>query len=224
MKGDVIVLEEYHKQAAQKIVPAIIEEIKKKESRYIITIAGESGSGKSETGRAIQEELARHDIHSVLLGQDDYFVLPPKSNDVKRRADPDWLGPHVEVKLNVLDQNLKDAIEGKDQIKKPLVDYDRNSIEEEIINLNRVKVVIAEGTYTSLLKNTDKRIFITRNRRDTLEHRKKRNRGNEVGNPFIENVLKIEHKIIAGHKQLADFVITKEYDVIDVEKKDEYGG
>jgi len=214
MKGDVIVLEEYHKQAARKIVPAIIEEIKKKESRYIITIAGESGSGKSETGRAIQEELARLDIHSVLLGQDDYFVLPPKSNDVKRRADPDWLGPHVEVKLNVLDQNLKDAIEGKDQIKKPLVDYDRNSIEEEIINLNRVKVVIAEGTYTSLLKNTDKRIFITRSRRDTLAHRKKRNRGNEVGDPFIENVLKIEHKIIAGHKQLADFVITKDYDVI----------
>jgi len=214
MKGDAILLEAYHIHAAQKIVPAIIEEIKKKESRYIITIAGESGSGKSETGRAIQEELARLDIHSVLLGQDDYFVLPPKSNDIKRRADPDWLGPHVEVRLDVLDQNLKDAIEGKDQIKKPLVDYDRNSIEEEIINLNRVKVVIAEGTYTSLLKNTDKRIFITRNRRDTLKHRKKRNRGNEVGDPFIENVLKIEHKIIAGHKQLADFVITKDYDVI----------
>jgi len=26
-----------------------------------------------------------------------------------------------------------------------------------------------------------------------------------------------EHKIIAGHKQLADFIITKDYDVIIVE-------
>ena len=78
-------------------------------------------------------------------------------------------------------------------------------------------MVVAEGTYTSLLKNVDTRVFIARNRLDTLEHRKKRNRGKEVGDPFIENILKIEHKIIAGHKQLADFVITKEYDVIVVE-------
>lgn len=56
-------------------------------------------------------------------------------------------------------------------------------------------------------------MFIARNRLDTLEHRQKRNRGNEVGDPFIENVLKLEHKIIAGHRQLADFVITRDYDV-----------
>lgn len=75
-------------------------------------------------------------------------------------------------------------------------------------------VVIAEGTYTSLLNHVDRKVFIARNWLDTLDHRKKRNRGNEVGDPFIEQVLTIEHKIIAGHKQLADFVITKEYDVI----------
>ena len=79
-----------------------------------------------------------------------------------------------------------------------------------------VQVVIVEGTYTSLLKHVDIRVFIARNRLDTIEHRQKRNRGNEVGDPFIENILKMEHKIIAGHKQLADFIITKEYDVLKV--------
>ncbi len=144
-------------------------------------------------------------------------MLPPKSNDAKRREDPDWLGPHVEVKLDLLEQNLKDAIQGKSEFTKPLVDYDENSVEEETINLDGVKVVIAEGTYTSLLKNVDTRVFIARNRLDTLEHRRKRNRGDEVSDPFIEQVLVTEHKIIAGHKQLADFVITKDYDVIIVE-------
>jgi uridine kinase len=38
-----------------------------------------------------------------------------------------------------------------------------------------------------------------------------------VGDPFIELVLMTEHKIIAGHKQLADFVISKDYDVVVVE-------
>ncbi len=90
------------------------------------------------------------------------------------------------------------------------------SIEEETICLDGVKVVIAEGTYTSLLKNVDTRIFISRNWLNTLEHRQKRNRGNEAGDPFIEQILATEHKIIAGHRQLADFLITNEYDVVNM--------
>ena len=216
MKGDIIVLEKHHIKAAQKIVPEILEEIRAKPARYIITVAGESGSGKSEMGKAIADELAKAGIKAILLGQDDYFVLPPKSNDAKRREDPEWLGPHVEVKLDILEKNLKDAIAGKDGFIKPLIDYNENSVNEERVSLVGVKVVIAEGTYTSLLKNVDTKIFIARNRLDTLEHRKKRNRGDEVGDPFIENVLKMEHKIIAGHKQLADFLITRDYEVVCV--------
>lgn len=216
MKGDVIIIEEHHKAAASAIVPSIVAAVQGKEGRYTITVAGESGSGKSETGRAIADELETHGIASVLLGQDDYFWLPPRSNDAKRREDESWLGPHVEVRLDALEQNLIDAISGADEIIKPLVDYDKNSIEEETIDLSGVKVVIAEGTYTSLLKNVDTKVFIARNRIDTLEHRQKRNRGDEVGDPFIEDVLKLEHKIIAGHKQLADFVITRDYDVLPV--------
>jgi uridine kinase len=216
VKGDIIVLEEHHRSAAREIVPAIVDRVRAKGSRFTMSVAGESGSGKSETGKAIAEELQTHGIAAVLLGQDDYFVLPPKSNDARRREDDSWLGPHVEVRLDVLEQNLFDAVAGKDEIVKPLIDYDQNSVEAETIDLRGIDVVIVEGTYTSLLKNLDSRVFIARNRIDTLEHRQKRNRGKEVGDPFIENVLKTEHKIIAGHRQLADFVITKDYDVICV--------
>jgi len=216
MKGDKLVLQDCHRRAATEIVSYIIPSIRKKKTRYIITVAGESGSGKSETSKAISDELNRFGIKSVLLGQDDYFVLPPKSNDLKRRKDPEWLGPHVEVKLDVLEQNLMDAIQGKKEINKPLVDYDSNTIEDETINLDGIKVLIAEGTYTSLLKHIDTRVFICRNWIDTLELRQKRMRGNEVGDPFIEQVLSVEHKIIAGHKQLADILITKDFSVIIV--------
>ncbi len=216
MKGDVVVVEEHHRAAARSIVPAIVESVKSKSSRYTMSIAGESGSGKSETGQAICEELETHGLSSVLLGQDDYFRLPPKPNDARRREDDSWLGPHVEVRLDLLEQNLVEAIAGAEEIVKPLVDYNKNTVEDETIDLRGVDVVVVEGTYTSLLKNLDSRVFIARNRLDTLEHRQKRNRGNEVGDPFIEKVLETEHKIIAGHKQLADFVITKDYEVIPV--------
>jgi uridine kinase len=218
MKGDKLVLQDYHRRAATEIVSHIIQDIRKKKTRYIITVAGESGSGKSETGKAIADELDIYGIRSVLLGQDDYFVLPPKSNDAKRREDPEWLGPHCEVKLDTLEQNLVNAIQGKNEIIKPLVDYDTNTIEDETINLDGIKVLIAEGTYTSLLKHVDTRIFICRNWLDTLELRQKRMRGNEVGDLFIEQVLSLEHKIIAGHKQLADILITKDFNVIIVDK------
>ena len=217
MKGDKLILLDYHKRAASDIVSHLIQSIKKKKTRYVITVAGESGSGKSETGQAIADELNKFEIKSVLLGQDDYFVLPPKSNDLKRREDPDWLGPHVEVKLDVLEQNLVNAIQGEREILKPLVDYDLNTIEKEIVNLTGIQVLIVEGTYTSLLKHVDTRVFISRNWLDTLEHRQVRKRGKEVGDPFIEQVLRTEHKIIAGHKQLADILITKDYDVIIVD-------
>ncbi len=214
MKGDIIIVEERHRKAAGLIVPRIVGKIRTKSSRYVITVAGESGSGKSETGKAIADKLATVGIRSVVLGQDDYFVLPPKSNDERRRKDPEWLGPHVEVRLDVLEGNLKDAVGGKTELIKPLIDYDMNCIGEERIGLDGIQVVIAEGTYVSLLKHVDTRIFIAGSRADTLEHRRKRNRGNEAGDPFIERILMSEHKIIAGHRQLADFIITKDYDVL----------
>jgi uridine kinase len=217
MKGDVVVVEERHRHAARVIVPIITEKIRTKPSRYVITVAGESGSGKSETGRAIADELARLGVRSVILGQDDYFVLPPKANDARRRADPEWLGPHVEVRLDLMEGNVRDAVAGTTELTKPLIDYDQNSVGEERIILAGIRVIIAEGTYTSLLKHVDTRIFIARSRRDTLAHRQKRNRGREAGDPFVEQVLETEHKIIAGHRQLADFIITKDGDVLTAE-------
>lgn len=220
MKGDVIIVEPHHRRAAEKIVSRIIHHIESKPTRYVITVAGESGSGKSEVARAIADQLEKDQIQSVILGQDDYFRLPPKSNDARRREDPEWLGPHVEVNLNALENNLKDAVAGKNELTKPLVDYEQNTIEEEKINLDGVRVIIAEGTYTSLLKNVDTRIFIARNRLDTLKDRRKRNRGNEAYDPFVEKILETEHKIIAGHIYLADYIITKDFNVIE---RDKYG-
>lgn len=212
MKGDILVIEQHHIDASQKIVGHILSEISKT-GRYILTISGESGSGKSEMAKAIHDSLAQHAISSVILGQDDYFKLPPISNDRQRREDPDWLGPDVEVEMNLLNAHIRAARFGARELEKPLVNYSENSIAKEFVSLEGVRVIILEGTYTALLRRVDCRVFIARTRLDTLEHRQKRNRGTEAGDPFIEEVLRTEHKIIAGFRYLSDIVITKDYEV-----------
>lgn len=213
MKGDIIIIEEHHRKAAKSIALEIYSKINNHPKRYSITVAGESGSGKSETAHAIADELHSYDLNSIVLGQDDYFHLPPKLNDAKRRENHNWLGPHVEVNFPALQKNIDEALLGSSKLVKPIIDYNDPHIGNEEIDLNDIKVIIAEGTYASLLRNIDTKIFIARNCLDTLEHRKKRNRGNEAHDPFIEQILKTEHKIIAGHIFLSDFVITKEYQI-----------
>jgi uridine kinase len=203
-----------HKKVSEKIVSMIIDNVKKKKSIYTISLSGETGSGKTETGKALVKEFESKGISSVLIGQDNYFFLPPLANDAMRKKDPEWLGPHREVNLKLLDKNLGEAINGAKTIASPHIDYYSNKEIIEYFSIDGIKVIIVEGTYTSLLRNIDTKIFIDEDYKETLKFRKLRNRGNEVNDPFVEGILETEHKIIAGHKFLADIIITKDYDVI----------
>ena len=210
MRGDIILVGEEHRRAAGIIIDHLIDKIRATPRRFTITVAGESGSGKSETGQALAEELEKRGIHAVVLQQDDYYVLPPKFNDAARRANFAWVGP-TEVKLDLLDVHLKAAQEGASEITKPLVVYDDNTIVEETLSYDGADAVIAEGVYTSLCEHVDFRVFIARNRLETMEHRMKR--GREEFDPFIEKVLVEEHEIISQHRARADIIITRDYDV-----------
>ncbi len=212
MKGDKLIIEEYHRRAAGRIAAILEPEIRQAAGRFIITIAGESGSGKSETAAALSEALAGLDIGNVILQQDDYFVYPPKTNERIRRQNIDWVGVS-EVHLDRLDANLADIRTGRASIDKPLVDFDADLIAEETIALSgdSVSAIIVDGTYTTLLANVDRRVFIDRSNVDTRGDRLRRAR--EAQDGFLEQVLEIEHGIISSHKSLADIVITRDYEV-----------
>ncbi|MFP4525410.1 MAG: uridine kinase [Bacteroidales bacterium] len=210
MEGDKLVIKEHHVKSAKMVAEVVIPEIKVTEGRYAITIAGESGSGKSETAQTLKDELEKHNIKSYIFQQDDYFVYPPKTNEEKRKENINNVGTS-EVKLDLLDQNLQDAISGKETIEKPLVYFEEDRITKEKINLEGIKVVIAEGTYTTSLKNVNKKVFIDQNYFDTKKTRFERSR--EKQDDFLENILKIEHEIISKQKEEADLIITKNYEL-----------
>jgi len=212
MRGDTIIVEQHHRRAASEICPVLVRKISDTDKKFAVTVAGESGSGKSETATAVAEALEAAGIDSIILQQDDYFVYPPKSNDRARRKDISWVGPQ-EVRLDLMDSHLKAFLDGAESVEKPLVDYDADSIGQETMDFGAARVAIAEGTYTTLLDSANVRIFITRDYEQTRAHREKRNRDASELDPFIDDVLKIEHDIISLHRSRADIVINADFTV-----------
>jgi uridine kinase len=173
MIGDKLIIKDRHRQAAEQIVERILPELGSSRRIYTIAIAGESGSGKSETGQAVADALSRRGFMTLLLQQDDYFVHPPKTNDRMRRRDIGWVGVQ-EVRLDLLDEHLQQARSGIGAIVKPLVVYEEDRIVEETVSLQGIAAVVAEGTYTMVLENIDTRVFIDLTYLQTLQSRLER--------------------------------------------------
>ncbi len=211
MKGDILIINENHRKAAGEVVDIILNEIINTSGRYVISVAGESGAGKSEIAASIAEKLEENGVRGYIFAQDDYFVYPPKTNAETRVKDINWVGPG-EVKLALLDEGIGEVLSGNNRITKPLVIFDEDRIDSETVDLEPYKVLIAEGTYTTLLNKVNRKVFIDRNYHDTKASRQERNRENQ--DEFLEKILKIEHEEISSHKYLADIIIKKDYTAI----------
>jgi uridine kinase len=210
MIGDKLIISEYHHAAAKMIMEHL--RILELQVPYSVSISGESGSGKSEIAVVLKEKLMSEGKKALVLGQDDYFRLPPHSNHKQRKLDINWVGP-MEVQLQWMNEHVNILCRSKEgQVIKPLVHFSEDKIGTESLK-GPFDVVIAEGTYTSLLSDINIRVFIDGDYRLTKKHRLSRNRDQSLDNnsdkdlTFLEQVLQIEHEIISKHKNLANIVI-----------------
>jgi uridine kinase len=207
MIGDNILIQPKYLHTAAAIRPYL----KIGDAPICIAIGGESGSGKTVTALAIAQLLQEENSLCVVLHQDDYFKLPPKSNHAKRILDIRQVGMQ-ELHFELLQKNIHDFFHGVKSIEKPLVDYDNNLILQETIALDGVKVLIIEGTYSMLLKEVTHKIFMKRNYHDTYLNRLAR--GRDIATDFVEQVLEIEHQLIAPLLAKADIIVEKDYTVV----------
>ena len=212
MLGDRIIIKKIHEDAARIIGLRILSYLEETEKKIAIAISGESGSGKSETAEALSEYFTTNKISNLILSQDDYFVHPPKSNNLIRRNDPSWRGIK-EVRLDLMDEHIEAFHNGEVFINKPTIDYKTDTVLLENFNFFDAELIIVEGTYTSLLQKIDKRVFIDLDFRQTLKHRQLRNRDPLELDEFTTDVLKEEHSIISDHKRFADIIINRDYSV-----------
>lgn len=212
MIGDKLIIEPCHTERAEEICGIITKFIN---PGFTMSVAGESGSGKSELAVEIARILNETSVPAGILQQDDYFVFPPKTNHEMRRRNIEQVGPY-EVKLDYLDSNLRSFKRGESLIYKPLVMFDEDRITTEEMDLSDIQVIIVEGTYTSLLRFLDFRIFINRDYHQTKEARERR--GRDKLEPFLLKVLELEHNIIKEHKLKADLIIPPDFGSVQIIK------
>jgi len=209
MLGDKIIIKEHHKKAAREIVAASLSRVEAAE-RFAFTVAGESGAGKSEIAIALKEALEAKGVPAAVLQQDDYFIYPPKTNHSFRLADIRHVGTG-EVRLEKMNSDVKDFLDGAQEIAKPLIDYEADRVGPEKLDVSGARVIIAEGTYTTLLDAADLHVFIERDYNDTKPDRIARAR--DPINEFTWKVLEIEHEIISAHARRGHLLVGRDFSV-----------
>ena len=118
MIGDKIHVQPHHTSAAKAVFEILKDKIGG--GRVAVTVAGQSGAGKSEIAHELARFLDGDGHKTFVFQQDDYFVHPPKSNHNERVKDIDWVGTQ-EVKLKLMNEHVEAFKGGKHELlEKPL--------------------------------------------------------------------------------------------------------
>lgn len=179
-------------------------------SRFVVAVAGESGSGKSVAARSLAAHLERAGRRPWVLSMDNYFYLPPHQNHKAREADLAHVGPQ-EVNLPLLQAHLNAFAHGVGPIVLPLTNYPEDRFDQAEADPRFYDILILEGTYVFRLEGIDCRIFMQRDYRQTVEQR--RARGRDAESAFVEQVLALEHPIIQATGAQAQLVVDLDYRV-----------
>lgn len=212
MRGDKLLIKPGHTVCAAKILDVVGPEVEGAE-KYTMSVGGESGAGKSEMASEIARLLDERNIRAGVLQMDDYFIFPAKTTHRMRVNNLEQVGM-FEAKLDFLECNLRSFKRGDPDIYKPLSIYDEDRLTTEIMEVGDLRVLIAEGTYTTALDFIDCHVFIDRNYRDTQKDRETRAR--DTLDQTMARILEREHEIVREHKKLARIVIDKEFTDIEI--------
>jgi len=218
MLGDILLINERHKSAAESIAQRVLEEKEKKPKmyRYIVAISGESGAGKSEVSHSIALYLKQEQIRVKVLHTDNYYKVPPLlRNEWRKNQGIDTVGMN-EYDWDLINRNIQDFKEERESMM-PCIDIIPEQVDKLISDFKKIDLLVIDGLYALKADNIDLRVFI-----DLTYHETKMTqiiRGKEKVNDFRMKVLEREHQNVRSLKPIADLIIDKGYEVYDPKKK-----
>lgn len=208
MLGDVLLINDNHRKAAEQIVSRLGEF---KSDKVVIAIGGESGAGKSELAHVISRRLKERGELAKILHIDNYYRVPPTERTVWRKKHGVVSIGLSEYDWELINQNVAEFRESKEAVL-PCIDLLTDQEDKLITNFEGIRFLIVEGLYP-LKVDADLKIFI-----DLTYHETKKAqvlRGKEPQNKFRMQVLEREHQVVQSLRPLADLIVTKDFDVVE---------
>ncbi|MCF6358649.1 MAG: hypothetical protein L3J54_12680 [Draconibacterium sp.] len=217
MLGDVLLINEKHKVAADSIYKFSSKIIgpKKKGYRFIVAISGESGAGKSELSHSLALLLKKEGKRVKVLHTDNYYKIPPSARTEWRKKHGIKKVGFKEYDWKLLNRNIKEYKEGREALM-PCVDIVSQQTDKLITDFADIDILVVDGLYAIKTRDVDLRVYI-----DLTYHETKKNigkRGKENSDSFRFEVLEMEHQNIITLKPKADLIVNKNYEVEEVKK------
>ncbi|MCP4312475.1 MAG: uridine kinase [Bacteroidetes bacterium] len=217
MLGDVLLINDMHKDAAHSIFERVIEEQESLDDRYryVIGISGESGSGKSELAHALGKLLKDHHVRVKIIHTDNYYKIQPLLREEWRRNkgfDKIGLDEYDWIKIRKTIRDFKE----EQECMIPCIDLIPEQVDKLITDFSKIDLLIIDGLYAINTPDVDMRVFI-----DLTFHETKINqiiRMKEALSDFRLGILEKEHESVVSLKPIADLIVDKSYQVVTAEE------
>lgn len=217
MLGDILLINDMHKEAAQAISEWVLESCCNREDRYryIVGISGESGSGKSELAHSLGKILKEENIRVKVIHTDNYYKIQPLLREEWRRNkgfDKIGVDEYDWIKIN---KTIRDFRE-EQECMIPCIDLIPEQVDKLITDFSKIDLLIIDGLYAIKTPGIDLRVFI-----DLTYHETKINqiiRMKEAMSDFRLAILEKEHLAVSSLKPMADLIVDKSYQVVTAEE------
>jgi uridine kinase len=212
MLNDVLLINENHRKAARQILDILnktysLEEI----SKLVITIGGESGSGKSEISHEVSRFLREYGIYAKIIHTDNYYKIKPSiRNDWRKARNFDEVGLE-EIDWDHVENNITDFKNDNKKAVLPCIDILTDQVDTLITNFEEIRILILDGLYC-LNTTADLHFMI-----DLTYHETKKAqllRGKEILDENRLKILEKEHQSVQSLRNRATYFINKDFDII----------
>ncbi len=209
MLGDILLITEEHRKVGKQIVERLSEI---QTEKLVIAIGGESGSGKSELAHVISRELKDRGELAKILHSDNYYKVSPRLRTAWRKEHGIESIGLAEYDWDFINRNIVEFREGKEAVL-PCIDLLTDQEDRLITNFEEIKHLIVEGLY-ALEVDADLRIFLELTYHETKKAQILR--GKEPQSDYRLQVLEREHEVVQSLKPLADYLVTKDFQIVEV--------
>jgi len=213
MLGDILLINDMHKEAAQAIYEYVVVDRNTRGDRYryIIGISGESGSGKSELAHSLGKRLKEEHIRVKVIHTDNYYKIQPLLREEWRRNKGMEMVGLDEYDWIKIRKTIRDYKE-EQECMIPCIDLIPEQVDKLITDFSKIDLLIIDGLYAINAPDIDLRIFI-----DLTYHETKISqiiRMKEALSDFRMAILEKEHQAVTSLKPKADLIVNKSYQVV----------